>query len=185
MQSPFFYCLSIFLISNFIGTGAVGQKNSGPTVNKDGILVKNGMLYRGIGVNYFDAFSRTLHNPNDTSYQEGFNELSQLKIPFVRMTGGGFWPKDWKLYFDDKTKYFDLMDNVVKSAEENEVGLIISLFWHSPTVPDLVGEPRDQWGNPQSKTMEFMRNYVHEVVVRYKDSPAIYSRDTLSLLNKW
>ena len=43
-----------------------------------------------------------------------------------------------------------------------------------PTVPDLVGEPCDQWGNPESKTHEFMRTYVREVVTRYQDSPAIW-----------
>jgi hypothetical protein len=63
---------------------------------------------------------------------------------------------------------------VVKSAEENGVGLIPSLFWYDGAVPDLMEEPRDQWGNPESKTHAFMRNYVREVVTRYKDSPAIW-----------
>jgi hypothetical protein len=40
-------------------------------------------------------------------------------------------------------------------------------------VPDLVGEPMDQWANPQSKTQAWMRDYVREVVTRYHDNPAI------------
>ena len=138
------------------------------------MLRKDGAPYRGIGVNYFDAFSRTLANPADTSYRQGFAELAKLKIPFARFMACGFWPKDWKLYLEDKEQYFKLMDGVVRAAEESGVGLIPSLFWHSQAVPDLVGEPRDQWGNPSSKTHAFMRQYVREVVTRYRNSPAIW-----------
>ena len=41
-------------------------------------------------------------------------------------------------------------------------------------MPDLVGEPRNQWGNPESKTRQFMRTYIREVVSRYVNSPAIW-----------
>ncbi len=42
-------------------------------------------------------------------------------------------------------------------------------------MPDLVGEPMDQWGNPESKVHEWMREYVREVVTRYRYSPAIWA----------
>jgi len=150
------------------------SKTKGLTVGKDGTLLKDGAPFCGVGVNYFDAFYRTLKDPTDASYREGFAELARLGIPFVRFMAGGFWPKDWDLYFEDKARYFALLDGVVRAAEEHGIGLIPSLFWHSATVPDLVGEPRDQWGNPESKTHAFMRRYVREVVTRYRDSPAIW-----------
>jgi hypothetical protein len=62
----------------------------------------------------------------------------------------------------------------VHAAEESNVGLIADLFWKSYAVPDLVGEPRGQWGNAQSKTRQFMRTYIREVVSRYVNSPAIW-----------
>ena len=102
------------------------------------------------------------------------SELKQYNIQFCRVMWGAFWPSGDKLYFEDKNAYFKLMDGVVKSAEENGVGLIPSLFWNQSTVPDLVGEPMNQWGNPNSKTIAFMQNYVKEVVTRYKNSPAIW-----------
>ncbi len=86
----------------------------------------------------------------------------------------GFWPNDWKLYLEDKPGYFGLLDGVVKAAEERGIGLIPCLFWCDATVPDLVGEPRGEWGNPRSKTHAFMRQYVREVVTRYRTSPAIW-----------
>jgi hypothetical protein len=146
-----------------------------PTVGKEGVIVRDGKPYRGIGINYFSAFTRTLANPEDTSYRQGFEELAKRGIPFVRFSACGFWPTDWKLYREDKEKYFRLFDGVVKCAEEKGVGLIPSLFWHLPCVPDLVDESCSQWGDPNSKTIAFMRTYTAEVVQRYKDSPAIWA----------
>jgi len=64
---------------------------------------------------------------------------------------------------------------VVNSAQRHGIGLVPSLFWHYACVPDLVGEPMDQWANPESKTRAWMRNYVREVVTRYRDNPAIWA----------
>ncbi len=142
--------------------------NLGLQVNKDGILIHNDKRYRGIGVNYFDAFYRTLLNPKDTSYREGFKTLAKYHIPLARMLATGFYPVNCKLYLQDPKAYFKLMDDVVKCARENHVGLIMSLFWAMPTVPDLVGQPCNQW-RPNSKTIAFMRRYIKDVVTRYKD----------------
>lgn len=146
----------------------------GLQVNAKGVLVKDGKPYRGIGVNCFNAFYRTLGDPKDTSYREGFKTLSEHGIPFVRFAACGFWPADYKLYLKDRTKYFWLMDRVVKAAEEYHIGLIPSFFWYYAAVPDIVGEPMDAWGDPKSKTIEFMRTYTREVVTRYRSSPAIW-----------
>lgn len=145
------------------------------TVGDHGAVLRDGAAYRGIGINFFSAFSRLLENPKDTTTRDGFADLSKRGIPFVRFMACGFWPKDYALYKSDKETYFRLLDSVVKAAEEYKVGLIPSLFWCSSTVPDLVGEPRGQWGNPSSKTNAFMRQYVQEVVTRYNDSPAIWA----------
>lgn len=156
---------------------AAGEPAERPplSIGEDGAVLRDGVSYRGIGVNYFDAFIRTLHDPEDTSYEAGFQELQRHEIPFARFAACGFWPVDMRLYFDDKEKYFSLLDNVVAAAEAHEVGLIPSLFWHSACVPDLVGEPCNQWGNPESKTIAFMRQYTSEVVRRYVGSRAIWA----------
>ena len=147
----------------------------GLSVRADGVLMKTGRRYRGIGVNYFDAFYRTLRDANDTSYDAGFRTLAAHGIPFARFMCGGFWPKDNALYVRDKAAYFRRLDAVVRSAEKHGVGLIPSLFWHRGTVPDLVGEPCDRWGDPNSKTHAFLRTYTREVVTRYRRSPAIWA----------
>ena len=140
-----------------------------------GMLILRGKPYSGVGVNYFSLFCRRLKKPSDTSYQKGLERLAGAGIPFVRFMACGFWPVDWDLYLRDKEAYFKLLDGVVKSAEKAEVGLIPSLFWHMSTVPDIVGEPMDQLGNPNSKTVAFICRYTREVVLRYRESPAIWA----------
>lgn len=130
---------------------------------------------RAIGVNYYSAFTRTLADPEDTSYREGFAGLAAFDVPFARFNAGGYWPVDWALYQQDQDAYLRLLDGVIQAAEEHGIGLIPSLFWYNGCVPDMVGETRDQWGNPDSKTSAFMREYTRAIVERYKDSPAIWA----------
>ena len=141
---------------------------------KDGALFKNGQPYRGVGVNYFDVLTRRLHSPTNQTSLDGLRKLGRMRIPFVRFAAA-FDDQDWKLFFDDRAAYFRQFDEVARTAESAEVGLIPSFFWHFMEFPDLAGEPRDQWGNPDSKTMKMMREYVGAVVDRYKDSPAIWT----------
>jgi hypothetical protein len=137
-------------------------------------LTRNGAPYRGIGVNYYDAFVRTLRNPQDDSYRAGFSKLGANKIPFARFAAGGYTANDFQLYLTDKEAYFRLLDGVVQSAEKSNVGLIASLFWSIAAVSHIVGEPRERWGDANSKTRQFMRRYARDVVSRYSRSPAIW-----------
>lgn len=147
----------------------------GLRIDEHGTILKDGQPYSGIGVNYMDAFTRCLVNPDDTSYLAGFDLLKDYGIPFVRLNFGGFYPVEWSRYQEDPADYFRLMDGVVRAAEARGIGLVPSLFWWTACIPDLVGEPRNQWGNRESKTHTFMKRYVSEVVSRYNDSPAIWA----------
>jgi hypothetical protein len=142
---------------------------------KDGLLQLRGQPFRGMGVNYYDAFNRTLGATNDTSYEAGFKTLRAHGIPFARFAAYGYWPVNMSLYQTNRAEYFQRLDGVVRAAETNGIGLIPSLFWYLPTVPDLVGESCDQWGNPASKTHAFLRAYIRELVTRYRNSPAIWA----------
>jgi hypothetical protein len=155
------------------GAEKPAAKSLGLTI-VDGVLLHDGKPYRGIGVNYFQLFERTLQHPDDTTSLQGLARLAQAGIPFVRFMGCGFWPVEFELYRQDKAAYFQRMDRVIETAEKHHLGLIPSLFWYLATVPDLVGEPLDQLGNPQSKSIAWIRRYTEEMVTRYKDSPAIW-----------
>jgi len=141
----------------------------------DGRLQRGGAEVRAVGVNYFDCFLRTLTRGETTSYEEGFAVLAEYEIPFARFCATGYWPSELKLFQADRAEYFRRMDLVVRSAEKHGIGLIPSLFWWLACVPDLVKEPVSAWGDPSSKTHEFMREYVQAVVSRYAASPAIWA----------
>ena len=169
--------LLAFLLSQAITALPVSSHAAslpGLSAARDGTLLRNGVPYRGVGVNYTDAFLRPLRHPGDESYRDDFRKLAANHIPFARVAACGYPASDYQLYLQDKEKYFKVLDGVVQAAEESNVGLIADLFWVTYTVPDLVGEPRDQWGNAQSKTRQFMRTYTREVVSRYVNSPAIW-----------
>ena len=161
----------------FLTGAALTAAASGLTVNERGELLLNGTLFHGIGVNCYDAFVRTLNphgEPPRTNYDAGFRELAARGIPFVRFSAGGYWPEDWNIYRTNRSKYFARLDGVVKSAEQQGIGLIPSLFWNMNAVPDLLGEPCNRWGDSKSRTIAFMREYTREVVTRYLRSPAIW-----------
>lgn len=154
----------------------------------DGQFYQDGKPFRGIGINYFSCLIRITGTApkgpdfENRDYKDGFRVLKAHGIPFVRFCAGGFWPNDWQLYLSDKERYFEIFDELVAEAERQGLGLIPSLFWTYSTLPDLVGESLDQWGNADSKTRAFMRQYTTEVVSRYKDSPAIWAWE---LGNEW
>jgi len=145
------------------------------TINAEGEVLLGGQPYRGVGVNYFDCFLRTLKKANDTTYDAGFAVLQAKGIPFARFCATGFWPQDMELYRVDRAEYFRRLDGVVASAEKHGIGLIPSLFWYYACVPDLVGESCDQWANSTSKTRAWMREYIREIVTRYRDRRTIWA----------
>lgn len=152
------------------------DKYPGLSVSTTGELLLNGDPFRGIGVNYFNAFIRTLDDgeQNNVSYKTGFAYLKERNIPFIRFALNGYWPKNWDMYLKQPDLFFQNLDAFVKAAEANGIGLIPSFFWHTPTLPDLVGESVNNWGQVNSKTHELMRKFIRQVVVRYRDSPAIW-----------
>src|SRR5690606_16052258 len=104
----------------------------GLSVAPDGELLLNGEPYRAIGVNYFNAFIRTLEDGqhDDTSYEIGMAYLKARDIPFIRFALNGYWPKNWDLYLENKDRFFQNLDAFVEAAETHNIGLIPSFFWH-------------------------------------------------------
>ena len=139
-----------------------------------GTLMRQGKPYVGIGANYFSLFGTLLQNGDNHSSLDNLAALAKAGIPFVRFRACGFGPENFQLYLQNRTEYFRRMDLVVHAAEDNNIGLIPSLFWRLASVPEVVGESRDQLGNPNSKSNQFIRQYTKEMVSRFNDSPAIW-----------
>ena len=166
--------IRVALILSMVASGIAAEPPS-LTTSGDGTLQLRGKRFRGIGVNYYDAFVRSLSSTPARSIDPAFHALATNGIPFARFAACGYWPVDWALYQTNRSEYFTRLASVVNIAEKHRIGLIPSLFWHQATISDLVDEPLDQWGNPSSLTIDFMRRYTREVVTRFKDSPAIWA----------
>ena len=150
------------------------QTPRGLHVETDGTLTLAGKPFYGMGFCYYDGFLRTIRKAKYSSYAPALKKIAASKIPFIRVPFSGFWPNELKVYQTKPEQYFREMDLFVKTCEENNIGIIADLFWTKFSVSDVVGESVNQIGNPASKTMEYARKYVRDVVSRYKDSPAIW-----------
>ena len=84
---------------------------------------KDGIPFKAMGINYFDAFRRKLGgegkkvNLKDYSYVESFKTLNKYKIPFIRFCAGGFFPNEWDSYINNKISIKK------KFIEEKKIGL--------------------------------------------------------------
>ena len=149
----------------------------GPLTVENGVLKKDGRPFAAIGINYYDAFMRVVEGRAGAveDYRRGFAHLAEADIPFARFAACGFRPRDWKQWLEQPEDYFAGLDAVVAEAEKHGVGLVPSLFWSYFALPDALGEPASAWGDPKSRTRSEMRRYTHEVVTRYRESPAVWA----------
>jgi Cellulase (glycosyl hydrolase family 5) len=141
---------------------------------ENGVVYKGGQPYRGVGCNYFDLFLRILHDPTDETSLACLQKLSDEGIPFVRFAVA-FDNSDWKRFITNQTEFLKCFDLVVRTAERAKIGLIPSFFWGFKSFPDLVNEPCNQWGKPDSKTCVLMRKIVSVMLERYKTSPSLWA----------
>ncbi len=168
--------LGVSLLGPLLPTTAAASNASerpGLYVN-NGVLMRQGKPYLGIGANYNTLFGQLLQDKDTTASLDKLARLGRAGIPFVRFRASGFGPENQQLYLTNRPEFFRRMDQVVRSAEQNHVGLIPSLFWRLATVSEVVGESRGRLGDPDGKATAYIRQFTREMVQRYKDSPAIW-----------
>ena len=169
---PYLFCLFFA----FSMTGLFGLQGAVPLglSLKNGVIMHEGKPIYTAGVNYIDAFTRTLQSSEDRSYEGGFEDLRSNEIRLARVALIPWWPYEFKLYFEDKAEFYRRLDAFVQSAEKNKIGLIFSFYFKSSAVPDMMQEPQNAYGDPKSRTIDFVRTFTKEVVERYRNSPAIW-----------
>ncbi len=138
-----------------------------------GILLKDGIPLWAHGVNAPDIFNRLLDDSASRDYEKTFALLKQKQIPFIRFWIA-FYPVHWRLYKNDPEEFFRRMDFFVREAERQGIGLFPCLFWNPHAITDLLGERFEQWGQADSRTTEFMRDFLRALGSRYGNSPAIW-----------
>ena len=144
---------------------------------------RDGAAYRAVGVNYYDAFLRTLRQPGnftgrrtsldgptDTSYLDGLDGLRDAGVPFLRFNAGGFFAEDYDLYRTDRARYLGQLRAVVDAAGDRGLGVIPSVFWNTDEFAELSGETRSAWADAGSATRALADAYARDVVGTLKSA---------------
>jgi hypothetical protein len=149
---------------------------------ENGVLKLNGNTFSGIGVNHHRLVQeRVLADPQNFSYLNGITQLALFKIPFARV-GLNFYPIDANIFFNDRNKYYERIDGLIDLFSKCNIGLILVFSWRHYTFCDIAGENVDQLGNPNSLTRALLREFVSEVVNRYKTSRIVWAWE---MGNEW
>ena len=171
--------------------------NYGIKIKNDGTMAINNSYFKAMGLNGFafimNEFNvkygvRLSDNPKNykiDDYKLYFETLKKYKIPFVRITFGGYHETAYNIF--DKSsnhhEYFEIADKIVKEAEKNNVGIIMNFFWNMESVTKHVGESLYEIANKDSKTIKYQKDFINAIISRYKESPAIWGYEISNELN--
>ncbi|WP_295992854.1 hypothetical protein [Rugamonas sp.] len=148
----------------------------------------NGTPFYGVGVNYYDAFTRYVGTGKDTTWMAGLTTLQSYNVPFIRVNAIGFWAPDIKAnYINNKATFYARLDTFMNEASKRHIGVILDVFWNWTGWTDMNGEHAAAIGDPNSATRKMMRTVAAEMVLRYKNHPALwgweYANESTSLMD--
>ncbi len=137
----------------------------------NGTITLNGEPFYGFGVNWHGCVSMST---NSKYAEEYWQDLAKMGVPYVRMMFGVFYANEYDEWDKHRDRYLAKMDRVVAYAEKYHIGIVASLMWNYGAIPEHLGEPIDMIYHRESKTGQYIEEYLTTIVERYKDSPAIW-----------
>jgi mannan endo-1,4-beta-mannosidase len=148
-------------------------------------LYLDGREYRAIGVNMPDlhqTYAGTwFHIPQIFGTPEkarqaivaGIEDAGQSEMAFIRFFASPGYPRDQAMLYDQNpARYWMLMDELFGLCRQHRLKLVPSLG----TIPGPylhLGEKGRAILDPQSRTSNWVRQYIREFVTRYKDDPTV------------
>ena len=158
---------------------APGERNTarlGLRVEDGGEIRLAGEKFCGFGVNYFGAFAHYWGGDYENQpFTDAFRKLKEYGVDYIRMPFGGYWTDYYDAFRRDPEEVLRYLDRIVEEAERQQMGIIVSLFWHDTALPLALGEHRSAMGDPESATVRFARDYASVLVSRYASSPAVWA----------
>ena len=151
---------------------SVNFKNRPGLYLEDGILKHEGEAFAGIGANFYGAFSNYFVE-NRKEFNNIFAMLAGRGIEYCRINIGLYHTADYKKQGNNKERYFERLDEVIRAAEQNNIGLICSFFWTFGAA-GYFDETGTDWGKSYSMSRKYMAQYARLFVERYMESPAIW-----------
>lgn len=154
-------------------------KNSWLTV-KNGVLTdSNNRPVREIGVNlyftindYFNGYGYYGAYANDPFVE--IPKIAQAGFRYVRVPVFPlFADKTNSEYFNNKPAFFAKWQSILDSAADNNLGLVMCLFWNYYNVPDAIGAPVTDYAVPGSTLQTTCSTMVTDFMTQFRDHPAI------------
>ncbi|UTY56377.1 cellulase family glycosylhydrolase [Massilia sp. erpn] len=148
-----------------------------PLVVENGLFMHKGKPFYGVGVNYFDGFTRYAKNEKDESWKKGLQIIKKHEIPFIRISTIGFWPETIQSDYlkDEATKreFHRRLNIFMTEADNLGIGVILDVFWNWTALLEITGEHASAIGR-DSQTRDLMKKIIDEMVDQHKDHPALW-----------
>ena len=164
------YALDLYWDSSWSGKLGI-QMGSLSSDSSEKRMILGGVPLYVTGTNCYNLFVQCFEadNMQTGEIEATVKELVANKVPIVRFSCGPYYASQMHYYTEQKTKYLQNLDYLANLCDEGHILLIPSFFWNTSCVPEYCGEDITAWGVESSKTFDFMKSYVADIVGTLKD----------------
>lgn len=177
----------------------------GLTVGANGQILRDGVRFRNIGLNYSGAVARTFTQPSATACeitpsaeQDAMLDVADsVKAKVIAIKPFGYWPATWRYGLNggiagvaataaQREPFYLAMDAFIAKCRARGIGVIIQPFFRILTAADLAGQTgRAGWLTPGSATRNFAQAVTQEIVTRYLNEEAVYGYQMAGEVNHY
>ena len=176
----------------------------GLTVNSSGQLLRDGVRFRNVGLNYGGAIQRIYSQPSATAcaYTPGAEQDAMLdvcdsmKVKVLRVKATPYWPAQWRYGVNggvagvaatagDRAAHYAQIDAFIAKCRARGIGVILTLFFRHASPCDLAGQTvRAGWLNAGA-TRTYVTAVTQEIVTRYLAEDAVYGYEWSNEVNHY
>ncbi len=176
----------------------------GLTVSASGQLLRDGVRFRNIGLNYGGAIQRIYSQPSATAcaYTPGAEQdamldvCDALKVKVLRVKATPYWPAQWRYGVNggiagvaavaaDREAHYVRIDQFLAKCRARGIGVILTLFFRHASPCDLAGQTvRAGWLNAGA-TRTYVTAVTQEIVTRYLNEDAVYGYEWSNEVNHY
>jgi hypothetical protein len=171
----------------------------------DGQLLRDGVRFRNIGLNYGGAIQRIYSQPSATACaytpsaeQDAMLDVAEAcKAKVLRIKATPYWPAQWRYGVNggvagvaatsgDRAAHYAQLDAFIAKCRARGIGVILNLFFRHASVADLAGQTvRTGWLTGGSATRTYAQAVTQEIVTRYLAEDAVYGYEFSNELNHY
>lgn len=170
----------------------------------NGQLLRDGVRFRNIGLNYGGAITPIYTQPSTTACAYTFSAdqdamlaiAASMKVKVLRVKATPFWPAQWRYGVNggvagvaavaaDREAHYVKIDEFLAKCAALDIGVILTLFFRHASVPDLAGQTlRAGWLNAGA-TRTYVTAVTQEIVTRYLTHEAVLGYEWSNEVNHY